>query len=155
MDFPLEEGNTRPATELYLVTRTRNATRTNLYKLRGTLSLFPLFLLLPPPVSLTCSLETIETFQIKDWISQISDWKKVFSYRCVLFIYITEYYKFSTYSKLSKINMNYRKKVFDIYIYRILFEWIFDSKLVELLNSKTLNSEESNFEYINVMNFLV
>lgn len=39
MDFPLEEGNTRPATELYLVTRTRNATRTNLYKLRGTLSL--------------------------------------------------------------------------------------------------------------------
>lgn len=42
MDFPLEEGNTRPATELYLVTRTRNATRTNLYKLRGTLSLFPL-----------------------------------------------------------------------------------------------------------------
>lgn len=40
MDFPLQEGNTRPAAELYLVTWTRNATLSNLYKLRGTFS-FP------------------------------------------------------------------------------------------------------------------
>lgn len=120
MDFPLEEGNTRPATELYLVTRTRNATRTNLYKLRGTLShsfSSPSSSSCSPPSStpLRRNYRNFRKSRIEFLGFRIRN--EVFGYyrnACVVFIYssninVINYIRFE--------NMNYRKKVLSIEYY--------------------------------------
>lgn len=153
MDFPLEEGNTRPATELYLVTRTRNATRTNLYKLRGTLSLSlslpPLPAAPPPPPSTPTGPHPISRNYRKLSKSRIEFLRfqvgRKFSVIDVCCLYTSR--NIVNFRNLFETleNTNYREKVFDIYW--ILFEGIFDSKSVELSNSETLNFEENSFEY--------